>query len=202
MSEILAQAAQTAVAVALRYARSGTSLARVALAGSSHCVEFQHYPAKDVVDVRNGCRFYYHVHTSSRRPAQEHGHFHLFAHGVGEQGYAHLGALSLDDRGVPLRWFVTNGWVTGESLDAAARAADALARFRVDVRGRMAPLARWLTAMVCLYADDLRDLQRQRDAWLAQQARTRDARLVWEDRNFDVVCECPADWMQRLARWA
>ncbi|GAB4398190.1 MAG: hypothetical protein OHK0048_09000 [Rhodoferax sp.] len=198
---MVAQAAQTALEVALGYARRGTSLARVALAGSTCCEAFRHYPAKDVVDAQSGCRFYYHAHPSSRRPADEHGHFHLFAHATAGQGYVHLGALSLDDRGNPLRWFMTNGWVTGESLEAARCAEDALGGFCVRTRGRLAPLARWLSAMVRLYAEDLRDLLAQRDAWLAQQAAARDVRTVWEDRQFDVVCERSIDWMGRLARW-
>lgn len=196
-------AAQAAVTVAWRYAQSGKSLASVALAGAAQCRQGQHYPARDVVDDVHGYRFYYHAHPSSRYPAQEHGHFHLFSNGAGRLGFAHLGGLSLDNMGQPLRWFMTNGWVTGETLQAASHARVALKGFQVQTCGRLAPLARWVSAMAVLYAQELDELLLARDQWLVQRtaALGAAAQTVWDDRQVDVVCERSIDWTGKLAQF-
>jgi hypothetical protein len=148
-----------------------------------------------VVDSLNHTRFYYHAHASSRFPAAEHGHFHLFSYGSQPGDFVHLAALSLDNRGQPLRWFTTNQWVTGERWRAAPQMLDLLSGFALQAKGRMAPLARWLTAMVHLFIPQLKHLLLQRDAALAsRQAQTRQSwSALCEDRQLDVLSEYPID---------
>lgn len=187
--------AQTALAVPLRYAQAGTTLAHAALAGAGTFQTMRHYPQRDVVDAGAGTRFYYHAH---RAGVPEHGHFHLFAHGRRPDDFMHLVALSLDQRGQPLRWFTTNRWVTAGRWRPADQVWPALRRYRVRTHGRLAPVAGWLTAMVALFADDLMALLQERDRLLAPSLERREAEAVFEDRSIDVLSECPADLRTRI----
>lgn len=205
------EAAARAVALQLGWARRGTSLAHAALAGARRCEPLRHYPAQDIVDAQAGTLAYYHAHGSRRRPADEHGHFHLFArHNPQVPGdFLHLAGLSLDERGRPLRWFTTNRWVTGERWAEADEVAGALAAFRLRGRGRLAPVAAWLEAMVRLYRDDLARLARRRDALIARRlagthgaggAGRVDRETLFEDRRLDVVAERRIDLPARAAQ--
>jgi hypothetical protein len=198
VSEPLLHAAHEALGIPLRYAQAGSSLALAAMAGATQCIELAHYPRQDVVDTHHGTRFYYHAHASRRRPGSEHGHFHLFAQGSQPGDFTHLAGISLDPQGQPIRLFTVNRWVTGETWQQAAEIELDLARFAVHTRGRMAPVARWLTAMVRLFLPQLVQLVRRRDAVMAR----RSARQAWEtlceDRRLDVVTESRISLSRRI----
>ncbi|MFZ2295366.1 MAG: hypothetical protein WAW46_10060 [Polaromonas sp.] len=198
VSEPLLQAAHEALGIPLRYAQAGSSLARAAMAGAQRCIELAHYPRQDVVDMKHGTRFYYHAHGSRRRPGNEHGHFHLFAQSSQPGDYTHLAGISLDAQGQPIRFFTTNRWVTGETWRQAADIERALAHFAVLTSGRMAPVARWLTALVHLYAPQLVRLVRRRDAVMARRAASQGWEALCEDRRLDVVTECRISLSQRI----
>jgi hypothetical protein len=67
-----------------------------------------------------------------------------------------------------------------------------LKRFHVHTRGRLAPVASWLTAMVDLFNEELAGLLRERDARIAPMLARGDAESVFEDRGLEVLSECPA----------
>lgn len=201
----LAAAARVALEVPLALAQRGVSLAQAALGGACRFEELRHYPARDVVDAAHGTRFYYHAHGGAQRwgadAAPEHGHFHLFWEGPAPGEHVHLAALALDARGQPLRWFTTNRWVTAGRWAPAAELIARLPAFRIVRRGgRLAPLARWLTAMVQLFADELAALLRARDAALEPHLRRRAAEQVWEDRTLEVLSATDAALAPRLRR--
>lgn len=195
----LLEAAHTAVGIQLRYAQAGTGLAGAAMAGARACETLRHYPARDVSDATARTRFYYHAHTSQRYPRDEHGHFHLFGYGLDRSGvgasgpdFFHLAGLSLDAKGQALRWFTTNRWVTGERWYPAERIVKVLPQFEVRTRGRLAPVASWLSAMVRLFAPQIAAMVRQRDAVMAPHIDKLGREAVFEDRQLDVLTECPA----------
>ena len=192
--------AQTAASVQLRYAQQGSSLAQAALAGAPSFVELRHYPKGDVSDAETRHRFYYHAH---RRDEPEHGHFHLFAFDPAQpHGFAHLAALSLDRTGQATRWFTTNQWVTGGDWLAAENVLSTLERFSVRTQGRLAPVARWLTAMVQLFQPQLRTLLHDRDAALTRfidAHATHDRSAVLADRAIDVLSQTSAHLPTRIA---
>jgi hypothetical protein len=161
----------------------------------------QHYPANDVVDAVHGTRFYYHAHGSRRCPAQEHGHFHLFVHTNNGADFMHLAALSLNARGEPIRWFTTNAWVTGEQWHQAAEVVCALENFEVHTSGRLAALARWLTAMVQLFTPQLTVLINRRDAVMQKRCVSQTLLDLCEDRQFDVVSQCSAEISKRIQQF-
>lgn len=197
---ILISAARTAAEIQLAYAAKGTSLAQAALAGAHTCREFQHYPAKDASDPGARSRFYYHAHTSLRYPREEHGHFHLFQYGVSGKtdDFYHLIALSLDARGNPLRWFSTNRWVTGERWQSAGEMTAGLLDYRIQQRGRLAPVARWLSAMVCLFSADIATVLQERDLSISGRIANIGQEAALEDRSLDVISECSASLTERL----
>jgi predicted XRE-type DNA-binding protein len=121
----------------------------------------RHYPRHDVSDTRSRTRFYYHSHPISTDVA-EHGHFHIFVER--DRIFHHLAALSLDATGHPVRWFSTNRWVTGETIADTPFIQQSVATFNCQTRGLMAPVARWVSAMVLLYQQEIIDLTRRRQA--------------------------------------
>jgi hypothetical protein len=194
----LVLAAQDAVSIPLRYVRSGGSLVTAAMAGARQCVELEHYPRHDVVDKVHGTRLYYHAHGSRRRPDAEHGHFHLFRHGTQPGDYMHLVGISLNAVGQPIRLFTTNRWVTGETWHGAAAVEQALARFEVGTLGRLAPVARWATAMVHLYRDQIVQLVHRRDAVMVRRSASVGWDALCEDRRLDVVTQRQISLAQRI----
>ena len=182
-------AAMSALSIPLAYAERGSNLSTAALAGARSCLEYRHYPFNDVVDTGAGTRFFYHAHPLAQPGQREHGHFHLFLERTNR--FHHLAALSLDPQGRPVRWFSTNRWVTGEHWLAAPRWEKPLADFAIHARGRMAPIADWLTAMVSLYRAELLSLLRRRDARLEQLSRTRPRQSVWNDQQLHVLSQIP-----------
>lgn len=189
-----AQAAADVLAVQWHYASRGRSLAGAALAGARQFVEWAHYPREDHVDHASGARFYYHAHAAAERCPGEHGHFHLFVpapHAPGE--ITHLVGISLDPTGMPLRLFTTNLWVTGEAWCDAGTLESLLPGFCVRAPGRLAPVARWLTGMVSLYADVIAELLHDRDRRLANG----DAATL-QDRSLHVVSERTLSLSERL----
>jgi hypothetical protein len=190
-----AQAAAEVLAVQWHYASQGRSLAGAALAGARQFVEWAHHPREDHVDPASGVRFYYHAHPADERATGEHGHFHVFvpAHGGGD-AISHLVGISLDDKGLPLRLFTTNRWVTGETWQDAASLAASLPRLQLRASGRLAPVARWIAGMVHLYADTIADLLRERDS------RVGGGEAALDDRSLHIVSQRPVSLADRLER--
>lgn len=191
-------AAEQVIAVQAHYAAAGVGLAQAALGGARRFDTLRHYPAGDVIDRAGHSQFYYHAHDSHRRPAQEHGHFHLFVRGGEPGAFFHLAALSLDAHGWPLRWFTTNRWVTGERWVDATTAIAAIPGFQPRAQGRLAPVARWLSAMVALHADALAALLRRRDTMVARRLQHTPAGQLYEDRRLDVITQTQVSLPRRL----
>lgn len=180
------------------YAARNMSLSFAALAGSAEFVENAHYPKNDVVDVQNGTRFFYHAHPAHERIDGEHGHFHIFVDEPAKPAnappnFVHLAGISLDDKGTPLRLFTTNQWVTGERYVRAEKLVGALASFQLSTLGRMAPVARWINAMMRWCSDDIYQLLLQRDARL--QSHQQGLREALRDRRWHILSQ------QRLSYW-
>ncbi|WP_243748354.1 DUF6969 family protein [Roseateles toxinivorans] len=195
--ELLAQAALDAVQIPLLAAQRGRSMAQLALGGAARFEPWRHYPAHDARDLAHGTQFYFHAHEDPRGPG-ELGHFHLFLRDLEPGGFHHLIALALDPVGRPLRWFSTNGWVTGERLLPAQALLPALRGFALGQRGRLAPVARWLQALVRLHADDIERLLLARDARLAQESAQRPLEQVLEDRGLALLSHSEIDLMRRI----
>jgi len=195
-------AAESLLDVQTTYALRGRSIALAALAGSRDFIELAHYPSADIRDRETGALAYYHAHPASERMKDEHGHFHVFVPsgclGGRQSGYSHLAGISLSARGEAIRLFTTNRWVTGEDWLPASALVRLLGNFRLATAGRLAPVARWLTAMTCIYFAEIGALLEQRDAIIAAHARRREGEAALDDRGIHIVTQQPINVPERL----
>jgi len=191
-------AAQELAKIQMRYAETGRTLNEAALCGAKNFIEWQHYPINDLVDEVSGYEFYYHAHSADEMPHEEHGHFHVIKRGINT--FHHLIAIALNQRGLPVRLFTTNQWVTGEEMAESKLAIKSLGEFRMVVKGRMAPVAKWVGALIQLFAVEIEELILGRDQKIAQLVAERGNReLVLNSRTQHVLTECKIDLMGRLS---
>jgi hypothetical protein len=204
--DAVAAAAHSAMTIPLRYARAGISIAQAALGGAHDFEAVRHYPRGDVHDERAGTRYFYHAHGTRGRSAGEHGHFHLFVYDAtatcATPAFSHLVALSIDARGQPLRWFTTNGWVTGEHWEQDAALIVRLHEFNLATKGRLAPIAQWLSAMVRLLQPQIAALIQRRDQLMYNAFKEVGREKALNDRSVEVISSCSATLAQRIARLA
>jgi hypothetical protein len=152
------------------------------------------YPEPGINWLNAELGFYYHSHGHGRSKTGEHGHFHLFARASARgrpatEAFTHLLAVAVDGKGMPVRCFTTNLWVTG-GLWRSARFVLA----RLEDFGRLAGCSsvgsgRWLGMMLVLHAPLVRRVINQREArtrsWRHQGALPR--RLA--DRRVEIMSE-------------
>lgn len=184
--------------------KTGDNVVGEILRGQGTFYEWDHYPAGDVYDHETHAQYYYHAHPQDQRFESEHGHFHTFlrAKGMPEEiqpapvagkapdlaeSLSHLIAISMDPAGEPIRLFTVNRWVTGEVWYKGKDVCALLDRFRIGHAQPSWPANRWITAMLVLFAPQIRELVRIRDrsveAWQAKHP-DRDA---FEDRDLEVT---------------
>lgn len=192
------RAAAELLAVQLDYAQRGLGLAHAALAGARRFVEWSPYPQDGCVDRRHGAYFFYHAHDAASRPANEHGHFHVFA--PGRDAAVHLVGLSIDAFGQPTRLFTTNQWVTDGPWRDAAAMRPLLQGFSLRTAGRLAPLARWVQAAVHLWSPLIDELLVERDRTLADYARQHGLTepAARQRRALHVLSQRPVSLLERL----
>ena len=198
--QVMVAAARELMAVQAGYASKGIALCQAALCGAGKFVEWAHYPADDCSDPDSGFEFYYHAHTRDEMSADEHGHFHVFRRDPRKaRAFFHVIGVSLNARGMPVKLFTTNTWVTGETMAPASRVANAARQFRVKAHGRVAPIARWLTALIQRHAAEIADLARERDEKLdrlASAGRTRN--VLQQDRRVRVLSQRRVNVLKKL----
>jgi hypothetical protein len=168
-------AAQELAKIQMRYAETGRTLNEAALCGAKNFIEWQHYPNNDLVDESSGYEFYYHAHSADEMPHEEHGHFHVIKRGINT--FHHLIGIALNQRGLPVRLFTTNQWVTGEDMVESKLAIQSLGEFEMVVKGRMAPIGKWVGALIQLFAVEIEELILERDQKIARLA-AENAKLI------------------------
>jgi hypothetical protein len=149
--------------------------------------QWSHYPEDDAIDQASGFHWFYHSHSPEDRPgAAEHGHIHVFARrklwarrirSTREMEFAkltgeppatentrHLLTIGFDAKGIPTTLFTVNSWVTGDRMLSAGLTVELLASMKLNTGN--AAVDRVITALVCLYIDDIRESLEQRDRTL------------------------------------
>ena len=193
-------AAQGLASIQMRYAETGRTLNEAVLCGAKNFIEWQHYPINDLVDEQSGYEFYYHAHSVDEMPNGEHGHFHVIKRDA--QRFHHLIGISLDQKGLPVRLFTTNQWVTGEELVSAKLAIKSIKGFDMAIKGRMAPVSKWIGALIQLFAAEIENLILERDQKIAQLVTEQGTReLVLNSKKHHVLTECKIDLMERLSEY-
>jgi hypothetical protein len=194
-------AARCALERQLGLARQGRSMLYPFIGRSRKFEAWQHYPRNDAMDDSGRWQFYFHAHDRREedpaRHPHEHGHVHLFRRNPAGQ-LSHLAGLSLDARGVPLAWFATNQWVTGERWMGATSLTRGLQDLELRLRGPLAGAALWLSDMVRVYAGALRQMLQQRDEALAHYCARKRVKpeQAWADRGVSVWSSFPVQWPQ------
>lgn len=173
------------------------------LAPGEAFTEWAHYPPGDAIDLRSGCRYFYHAHAKGERGADEHGHFHLFFERdhrfTAKQALAlpppsaattvelvHIAAVAIDYQGLPSGLFTINRWVTNEWMMPAKVIIERLAGFHLEGARGDPLLNRWLTALVRFYGLTIARLLEERDALTQGWAPER-----FEDRWQEVLSGTP-----------
>jgi hypothetical protein len=191
-------AAQELASIQMKYAESGRTLSEAALCGAKEFVEWQHYPANDLVDEVSGYEFYYHAHSADEMPNEEHGHFHVIKRSA--KGFHHLIGIALNQKGLPTRLFTTNQWVTGEEIAGSTMVIKSIRGFEMVKKGRMALVTKWISALITLFSVEIEGLILERDQKIAQLVAEMGSReLVMNFRKHHVLTECKIDLMGRLS---
>lgn len=182
-----ARAAHTVISVMQACAERGHSVLTAMLPATVPQV-WQHYTLDESHDRQQGYHYYYHCHP--RTKGREHGHFHLFAQtGThAERRKSHLLAVAVDGRGLPLRLFTTNRWVTEEHWLRADAVLRLLRGFSLHSPARQ-PLHDWLAALLRLFAPQARALVQARDARLSQLSLQRPPAAVLDDRRIQIFSQ-------------
>lgn len=171
---------------------------------------WEHYPKFDARSKKCQSRWYYHVHKPGTRSDDEHGHFHLFldktqikksSRSMAKPDYSknkkkarvsHLVALSIDKNGIPREWFTTNRWVTDEWMYPAKVMTDHIPLYNVDDTAEDKLVNKLITAMVCLYSDEIEDMLYERDAKLKEIGANR-KNLELYNKGHEVLSSRPID---------
>ncbi|QWD64695.1 hypothetical protein [Polynucleobacter sp. MWH-UH2A] len=191
-------AAQELASIQMQYAKSGRTISEAALCGAKEFVEWQHYPSDDLVDEVSGYEFYYHAHSSDEMPSGEHGHFHVIKRD--KDSFYHLIGIALNQQGIPVRLFTTNQWVTGEDMVDAMRVIQSLSSFEMAVKGRMAPVCRWISALIRLFFVEIEVLILERDQKIHHLTKEfGDRKLALDSKENHVLTERKIDLMGRLS---
>lgn len=191
-------AAQELASIQMKYADDGRTLNEAVLCGAKDFVEWQHYPSNDLVDKSTGYEFYYHAHSADDRVPGEHGHFHVIKRE--NDSFQHLIGIALDQKGLPVRLFTTNQWVTGEEIVEARLVMHAIKGFEMTVMGRMAPVSKWIRAFMRLFYSEIEDLVMKRDKKILQLESSLGSKdLALNARSHHVLTECKIDLISRLS---
>ncbi len=195
-------AAQELAGIQARYANKGIGLSQAALCGSKDFMEWRHYPINDLVDLESGYEFYYHAHTAKEMPKEEHGHFHVFKRDQkNPDRFHHLIGIALNQKGLPVRLFTTNQWVTGETYVPSKKVLRSVKDFDMTVKGKLSPLAKWISAMMKLFYVEICTLVEGRDEKLAKlNEKIGNLEVVLESHKYFVLTQCKIDLMNRLSK--
>ena len=195
----LCLAAQEIASIQTRYAKKGLTISELALCGAKEFIEWNHYPANDLVDEVSGYEFYYHAHSADEMVDGEHGHFHLFKR-CGHD-FHHLIGIALNQQGLPVRLFTTNQWVTGEKFVSAQSVIAQLRDFDMAIKGRMGPIARWISALTKLYFIDMEKLILSRDQKISElKIELGDLESALDSKSHHVLTESKIDLLDQLSQ--
>ena len=191
-------AAQELASIQMKYAKSSRTLNEAALCGARDFIVWQHYPSNDLADKQSRYEFYYHAHSADEMPKGEHGHFHVIKRYA--KSFHHLVGIALDQKGMPVRLFTTNQWVTGEEMADSNLIMQSVVEFQMNVRGRMAPVSKWIGALMQLFQLEIDRLILERDREITRLvAKFGNREDVLNSREHHVLSESKIDLMGRLS---
>ena len=103
--------------------------------------------------------------------------------------------------GLPVRLFTTNQWVTGETLVKAEAVLVELQVFDMVIKGRMSPIARWISALTKLFYIDMEALVLERDRMIERmKSDLGSLEAALSEKQYHVLTERKIDLMERLSQ--
>ena len=167
------------------------------LIGNVDHLESEHsYPETGLFFAANRWRAFYHCHETTPVHPNEHGHFHIFTN-TGEQHWAHVAGLSIDDEGQPLQWFTVNRWVTDgpwlEQDTFSVQLKDAAPDNEED-----SLVGRWLLALLQVYRETLSGLLIERDEQVQLHLNERSRVETLDDRDIYTLATHAIDLQSML----
>ncbi len=187
----------------------------LASAGGEPFTEWEHYPAGDVHDKKNGALWFYHAHSENEaaRPWSEHGHFHTFIYtehlpdgaepialpddpDFEKGGLCHLVSISFDHAGTPVRVFTTNRWVTSEWMYPAETLIPLIDRFRIE-DGDYRLTSKWLMAAMGVFRPQIEQALLERDRVIGRM-RQGDPEKFSEDKDVEVLSSFTFDLASQI----
>ncbi len=176
--------------------KTGTDVAKEVTCSSLPLDKFAHYPSDDIIDHEHGCQYYYHQHREG-----EHGHFHVFLRRDGmpksvlgvssapSDSYAHIIAISMNEKGKAIRLFTTNQWVTGETWYSAKDTAQMIDLIKIDHAYPSFPANQWISAMMRLFFPQIVELLIERDNAVMEWEATHPGDSILENRLIEILSE-------------
>jgi len=150
-----------------------------------HLESEHHYPETGLVFAENRWRAYYHCHETTTIHPNEHGHFHIFT-ATGDQHWAHVAGLSIDNEGQPLQWFTVNRWVTdGPWLEQDRFPAQLKEAAHDNEEDNL--VCQWLLALLQVYRETLSGLLIKRDAQIQHHLHGRSRVETRDDRDIYIL---------------
>jgi hypothetical protein len=167
------------------------------LVGNVGHFESEHsYPETGLFFAADRWRAFYHCHESTSLHPDEHGHFHIFTD-TGDQGWAHVAGLSIDNMGQPLQWFAVNRWVTdGPWLEQDKFPVHLNDAAHDDEEDKL--VGRWLLALLQVYRDALSALLINRDEQIQLFSKERSRVETLDDRDIYTLATHPIDLQSML----
>jgi hypothetical protein len=179
--------------------------------------EWDHYPKGDVYDRKSHSQYFYHAHSIGGRN-REHGHFHTFvrAKGMprgtkpvnrpdrsqwpsGNDALSHIVGISMDAKGLPIRLFTTNRWVTGEAWYKARDVIKMIGLYTIDHAQPSWPTNRWVSGMVRLFWPQIILLIQARDLSVEAWEKQNPKQDVFEDRGLEITSRADIDIDAQIA---
>ena len=210
--EEMHDAAETVIECETVLRKSGMSVVSEVLRDQGTFTTWERYPKGDIFDPDTHCQYFYHAHAAEEMITGENGHFHLFvrpdalAPGLAPWDlpgakipedpaarFAHIGAISVNAKGTPLRIFTTNRWVTDETFYRANDVIGLLDHFTIELAHPNWAVNLWLSAMVALYRPQFEALLRARDARIEAWLEAHPDNAVLEDRGLQNTSEMVID---------
>lgn len=216
--EAMHDAAATVLEAEAALRRSEMSVVSEVLRGQGDFTIWERYPLGDAFDTEHHSHYFYHAHTPEEMAEGENGHFHLFVRPAEiapgllpwdlpgarvpddvQARFVHIGSISVDALGQPLRVFTTNRWVTDETFYPAEDVIGLLDQFEIGLAAPNWAVSQWLTSMVRLYRPQFEALLRQRDVVIADWAARHPDTPVLEDRQLQNTSQANTDMPAQIA---
>ena len=107
----------------------------------------------------------------------------------GTDAFSHLIAISMDDKGAPIKIFTTNRWVTGEDWAHSEDVCLMVDQFQFNRPHSSWMISKWLSSLLQFFYPQVIELIFERDLILLGDSRGRSLEEVREDKALETLSE-------------